>query len=199
MDEKVRLQVQGITNNRIESGAYALILKEEGPRSLGIIIGFAEAQSIAVALEGLQVERPLTHDLFVNFAGAAEMRLEEVFIHKVVDGVFYSELVFANGIRIDSRTSDAVALALRMKCEIFTPESLLQEHGIVMEENSNHPADKNVLFTQGGDKEKKHEWLHFLQKNEIEDSMQQAVRDENYEFAKLCQDELLRREKETTE
>lgn len=199
LNEKVRLNALGLANNRIESGAYALVLKEEGARRLIIIIGFAEAQSIAVALEDLPVDRPLTHDLFIDFFQGVGVLLEEVIIHRVMDGVFYSELVFSNGIRIDSRTSDAVALALRAKCDIFTLESILEEHGIVMEEDSDNPVDRDVLFVKEGSSEKLQEWLHILQKDEIEESMQQAVNEENYEFAKLCKEELQRRENDATE
>ena len=122
MDTRIKLRVQGLTNSQIQSGAYALILAEEdGVRRIPIIVGTSEAQSIAIALERITPPRPLTHDLFATFAQAFGVRLCEVFIYKFEDGVFYSELLFEDGIkqiRLDSRTSDAIAIALRVKCDM---------------------------------------------------------------------------------
>lgn len=204
MDTKVHLRVQGLTNSQIQSGAYALILAEDGPRRLPVIVGVAEAQSIAIALEELQPMRPLTHDLFTHFAGAFRIELVEVYIYKFEGGVYYSEMLFSDGKheqRIDSRTSDAVAVALRMGCEIYTSESIMQKCGIVIEEAE--PEEDGETATQKkpnpgktGDRGKLTEWLHIMQKNEIRERMEQAIREENYEFAKLCSEELQRREAE---
>ena len=124
----------------IQSGAYALILAEEnGARRVPIIVGTSEAQSIAIALEHITPPRPLTHDLFMTFAQAFGIQLREVFIYKFEDGVFYSELLFDDGItqvRLDSRTSDAIAIALRVKCDIYTTEHIVSECGVVLEESS---------------------------------------------------------------
>ncbi|MDR0758352.1 MAG: bifunctional nuclease family protein [Tannerella sp.] len=204
MDAKIKLKVQGLTNSQIKSGAYALILSEKGPRRIPIIMGISEAQSIAIALEGIQTPRPLTHDLFVHFSKALKIRLLEVLICRFEDGIYYSEMVFAEGkheIRIDSRTSDAVAIALRMKCDIYTYESIMQKCGIVLEEG-NITEEGDVLFSQKPDSgeiddmHKLHEWLRLLQKSEIEERMEKVIEEENYELAKIFKEELLRREKE---
>ena len=121
--DKIKLNVLGLSYSQANSGAYALVLAEEnGERRIPIIIGSVEAQSIAIQLEGLTPPRPLTHDLFVSLADAFSLKVEEIFIYKLQEGVFYSELVCNDGknrIRIDSRTSDAVSLALRFHCPIF--------------------------------------------------------------------------------
>ena len=117
--QKIRLNILGLSVSQTQSGAYALVLSEEnGNRRIPIIIGPVEAQAIAIQLEGLKPPRPLTHDLVKNIALAFEMALLEVTIYKLEEGIFYSELLCEmNGkeIRVDSRTSDAVALALRFK------------------------------------------------------------------------------------
>jgi len=126
---KVRLNIESLVYSQTQSGAYVLVLIEEnGSRKLPIVIGSAEAQAIAIALEGMNPPRPLTHDLFVNFASAFNINLDEVLITKLEEGIFYSELIcdsLANRVKIDSRTSDAVALAIRFKCPIV---SLVQNH-----------------------------------------------------------------------
>jgi bifunctional DNase/RNase len=202
VETKIHLRVQGLTNSQIQSGAYALILAENGPRRLPVVVGIAEAQSIAIALEGLQPTRPLTHDLFTHFARAFRIHLQEVFISKFEEGVYFSEMVFSDGIReqrIDSRTSDAVAVALRMGCEIYTSESIMQKCGIVIEEKTEDDrkmtARKKKNPEKTDDKDKLTEWLRIMQESEIRERMEQAVREENYEFAKLCSEELQRREK----
>lgn len=205
MDEKVKLKVQGLTNSQMQSGAYALILSEDGPRRIPVIIGVAEAQSIAVALEGLRPPRPLTHDLFIRFASAYQISLQEVLIYKFEDGVFYSEMVFSDGadeVRIDSRTSDAIAIAIRMHCDIYTYESIVQKCGIVLDEREMADEMEDPLLApylnpeEFDDNTKLQEWLRLLQRNEIEERMEKAIRDENYENAKMYKEELMRRERE---
>lgn len=205
LNEKVKLRVQGLTNSQMQSGAYALILSEDGPRRIPVIVGAAEAQSIAVALEELRPPRPLTHDLFVRFASAYQIRLVEVLIYKFEDGVFYSEMLFSDGaneIRIDSRTSDAVAIAIRVRCDIYTFESIIQECGIVLDEReaSDETEDTALLGylnpEEIDDDDELQRWLRLLQKSELEERMKTAVQDENYEFAKMYRDELARRKRE---
>ncbi len=126
---KIKLNVLGISYSQTQSGAYALVLTEEhGNRRIPIIIGGFEAQAIAIQLEGLTPPRPLTHDLFLSFATAFNISLIEVDIYRLEEGVFYSKLVCENGnreITIDARTSDAIALALRFKCPIYTTEEII--------------------------------------------------------------------------
>ena len=204
MDKKVKLKVQGLTNSRMHSGAYALILSEEGPRRIPVIVGVSEAQSIAIALEELKPPRPLTHDLFAAFARACNIQLKEIFINKFEDGVFFSEMLFSDGfrdIRIDSRTSDAVAIALRMKCDIYILESIIQKCGIVPEEIEPIESDETAMFKELNpeeikDKETLKVWLSLLPDSEIDERMGKAIVEEKYEYAKMYKEELLRRKVE---
>ena len=205
MDTRIKLRVQGLTNSQIQSGAYALILAEEdGVRRIPIIVGTSEAQSIAIALERITPPRPLTHDLFATFAQAFGVRLCEVFIYKFEDGVFYSELLFEDGIkqiRLDSRTSDAIAIALRVKCGIYTTPEIVRECGVVLE-NSAEEKDKDddsILALEPEeihDETKLKKWLSLLDVDELSDRLDEAIADENYEYAKMYKDEIRRREEE---
>lgn len=207
MDTKIKLRVQGLTNSQIQSGAYALILaEEEGARRIPIIVGTSEAQSIAIALEHITPPRPLTHDLFVTFAQAFGIQLREVFIYKFEDGVFYSELLFDDGItqvRLDSRTSDAIAIALRVKCDIYTTDQIVAECGVVLEDASSMTdkddeeyalLDKEPEDIEDAEELKK--WLSLLDEDELTERLDEAVSDENYEYAKMYKDEIRRREGE---
>lgn len=136
MDERIRLYVLGLSYSQLQSGAYALVLAEEnGPRRIPVVIGAAEAQSIAIALEGIRTPRPLTHELFVSFAHAFGVKLKEVFIYRFEDGVFSSEITFSDGDRtvvIDSRTSDAIAIAMRTQTPVYTTEEIMQAAGFII-------------------------------------------------------------------
>lgn len=205
---RIKLRVQGLANSQIQSGAYALILAEEnGPRRIPIIVGTAEAQSIAIALEHIVPPRPLTHDLFATFAQAFNVILKEVYIYKFEDGVFYSELEFSDGersIKLDSRTSDAIAIALRVNCDIFTSEEIVKECGVVLEDTLSIPADEpeeddNLLELEPDeikDEAQLKKWLSLLDIQEINERLEDAIADENYEYAKMYKDELRRREEE---
>lgn len=137
MDSRIRLKVLGISYSQIQNGAYALILAQaNGSYRIPVVIGAAEAQSIAMKMEGLTPPRPMTHDLFVSFAHAFGVKLKEVFIYKFEDGIFSSELTFADEDRtvtLDSRTSDAIAIAMRTGAPIYTTPEILDETGFVME------------------------------------------------------------------
>ncbi|RHU22628.1 bifunctional nuclease family protein [Parabacteroides sp. TM07-1AC] len=207
MDTKIKLRVQGLTNSQIQSGAYALILAEEnGARRIPIIVGTSEAQSIAIALEHITPPRPLTHDLFVTFAQAFAIQLREVFIYKFEDGVFYSELLFDDGItqvRLDSRTSDAIAIALRVKCDIYTTEQIVTECGVVLEEATlldDKDDDEYALLDKEPedikDEVELKKWLSLLDEDELSERLEEAIADENYEYAKMYKDEIRRREEE---
>jgi len=209
VDTRIKLRVQGLTNSQIQSGAYALILaEEEGVRRIPIIVGTAEAQSIAIALEHITPPRPLTHDLFASFGQAFGILLQEVFIYKFEAGVFYSELVFDDGtrqVRIDSRTSDAIAIALRVDCDIYTTEGIVQECGVVLEEASTMEEedsfdDEDPLLDLEPedikDEQDVKKWLSLLELEEIQERLEEAIAAENYEYAKMYKDELRRREEE---
>lgn len=200
MDTRIKLRVQGITNSQIQSGAYALILaEEEGLRRIPIIVGTPEAQSIAIALEGLNPPRPLTHDLFATFAQAFGIQLKEVFIYRFEEGIFYSELLFADGIRnikIDSRTSDAIAIALRVKCDIYTTEEIVREAGIVLDEVVDDEKNFSDDFVNVDTDEEIDKLIVDMNESELEIRLKQCIEHEDYELAKLIKDELHRRESE---
>lgn len=183
----IRLTIDRISYSQNTNGAYALLLNEKGgERKLPIVIGGFEAQSIAVALEKeIKPPRPLTHDLFKNFSDCFEINLKQVIIHKIVDGVFFSSLICVRDKIeeiIDSRTSDAVALAIRFNSPIFTYESVLETAGIVLKPNTK----KSVI------KSSKPENLEFnkMSKNQIKKAIEIAVKNEDYELAAKLRDEL---------
>lgn len=144
--DRIRLKVLGISYSQIQSGAYALILAQiGGPYRIPVVIGAAEAQSIALRMESITPPRPMTHDLFVSFAHAFGIKLREVFIYRFEDGIFSSELTFSDDERtivIDSRTSDAIAIAMRTGAPIFTTPEILEETGFLLEESSQEDEDK---------------------------------------------------------
>lgn len=145
MEDRIRLRVLGLSYSKLNSGAYALLLKEDnGINTIPVVIGAAEAQSIAMTIEGVQTPRPQTHDLFMSFAHAFGIKLKEVFIYKFEDGVFYSELTFTDGERqvvLDARTSDAVAIAMRTHTPILTTHAIVEETGFIMEEITSESMD----------------------------------------------------------
>ncbi len=183
----IRLTIDRISYSQNTNGAYALLLNEKGgERKLPIVIGGFEAQSIAVALEKeIKPPRPLTHDLFKNFSDCFEINLKQVIIHKIVDGVFFSSLICVRDKIeeiIDSRTSDAIALAIRFNSPIFTYESVLETAGIVLKSNTK----KSVI------KSSKSENFDFnkMSKNQIKKAIEIAVKNEDYELAAKLRDEI---------
>ena len=153
--EKIRLEIIGMSYSQSQSGAYALILGEkDGRRRLPIIIGGFEAQAIAIELEKIKTPRPLTHDLFKSFADAFEIELKEIIINKFQEGVFYAQLVCSNGTNnevVDARTSDAIALALRFNCPIFTYEEIMSAAAILVEEETDDGVRYNDVRDVGTD------------------------------------------------
>jgi len=192
---RVKLNILGLSVSQTQSGAYALLLAEEhGERRLPIIIGPVEAQAIAIQLEGLKPPRPLTHDLIKNIAVAFDITLLEVIIHKLEEGVFYSELLCElNGkeVRIDSRTSDAVALALRFHCPVYTTEEILRKAGIVLEVNEEHPVRPAAREEETKSTGKTAYAKYSL--SDLEAALDEAVQNEDYEKASLIRDEIKRR------
>jgi uncharacterized protein len=190
---KVKLNVLGLSVSQTQTGAYALVLSEEkGDRRIPIIIGPVEAQAIAIQLEGLRPPRPLTHDLFRNVAVAFQIDLIEVLIYKLEEGIFFSELICEqNGSRvaIDSRTSDAVALALRFQCPIYTSEEILRKAGIVIEMADQ--AEELVSEEEGSDET----GYSYYSVSELDMLLKKAIENENYEQASEIRDEITRRNK----
>ena len=197
--EKIKLNILGLSVSQSQSGAYALVLAEEnGDRRIPIIIGPIEAQSIAIQLEGLKPPRPLTHDLFKFMATSFDIKILEVVIYKLEEGIFYSELVCVREdvkITIDSRTSDAVAIALRFDCPIYTTEDILKRAGIVIEfENEQGQEEWSQTMTDEPVRGK-HEYEKYTSA-ELNQILNDAVRDEDYEKASAIRDEINRRLKE---
>lgn len=199
---KIKLNVLGISYSQTQTGAYALVLTEEhGERRIPIIIGGFEAQAIAIQLEGLKPPRPLTHDLFLNFAMSFGINLIEVSIYRLEEGVFYSKLICNNGgkdIVIDARTSDAIALALRFKCPIYTTEEILQKSGIVIDiqERSETKTKKseplNIEEKKASSSPKSNKYKN-LDVDALEELLAEAIKKEEYEKASMIQNEINKR------
>jgi len=198
--DKIKLRILGISYSQTQSGAYALILVEnEGKRRLPIIIGSFEAQSIAIELENMKPTRPLTHDLFKIVIDTFGITVKEVIIYKFTDGIFFAKLVCLNGtnsVEIDSRTSDAVAIALRMHCPIYTTESILNAAGIIMDEE-NTDAEASNETEEPVNKEKTVSTTEYSSMliDELEELLKAAVEEENYEKASILRDEIGKRKK----
>ncbi|MFC4267427.1 bifunctional nuclease family protein [Polaribacter marinivivus] len=199
----IQLTIKGISYSQTQSGAYALVLSEiEGSRTLPIIIGAFEAQSIAIALETeIRPPRPLTHDLFKTFSDTFKINIKEVIIHKLVDGVFFSSLVCEReGVEevIDTRTSDAIAIAVRFNAPIYTYENILDKAGIYLKveeelaiEQKTDPENISLEFEEV-DKQKKSDFSS-LSLKELNEQLNKAVVDENYELAAKIRDEISKR------
>lgn len=203
----VKLTIKGISYSQTQNGAYALILNEvDGERKLPIVIGAFEAQSIAIALEKeITPPRPLTHDLFKNFADRFEIVVKQVIIHKLVDGVFYSSIICERDKIeeiIDARTSDAIALALRFKAPIFTYKNILDKAGIYLKTSASKKSlskkEEAVIesLILGEDKESvkpASEDYSKLSLSELNKILDEAVKNENYEKAASVRDEISKR------
>ena len=204
----VRLNIKGISYSQTQNGAYALILNEvDGDRKLPIVIGAFEAQSIAIALEKeISPPRPLTHDLFKNFADRFDIVVKQVIIHKLVDGVFYSSLICERDKIeeiIDARTSDAIALALRFQAPIFTYKNILDKAGIYLKVNpkkddEDQESQDSILMDElvANELEPNEPRENFKSKNleELHSLLDEAVANEDYEKAAHIRDEISKRE-----
>ncbi len=196
----VQLLINGISYSQTQNGAYALILSEiEGERKLPIVIGTNEAQSIAIAIEKeIKPPRPLTHDLFKNFCVRFDIKIKQVIIHKLVDGVFYSSVICErDGIEeiIDSRSSDAIALAIRFEAPIYTYENILEKAGVVLkiEKEIDEKSLLKELFSEEKAETTTIDDLKDKSKKELEELLKIAVQNENYESAAKIRDEISNR------
>ncbi|MES2379085.1 MAG: bifunctional nuclease family protein [Bacteroidota bacterium] len=196
--KKIKLDIVGLSYSQTQSGAYALVLGEvSGRRRLPIIIGSFEAQAIAIEIEKMTPSRPLTHDLFKSFAEAYHIMVQEVIIYNLVDGIFYSKLICSDGkkvMEIDARTSDAIAIAVRFECPIFTYEFILSSAGIVIEgndfvylENITETPEEITPVTSATT------GFAALSTEELKTKLQEALTEESYEKAAKIRDELNRR------
>lgn len=205
----VRLKIKGISYSQTQNGAYALILNEvEGDRKLPIVIGAFEAQSIAIALEKeIKPPRPLTHDLFKNFADRFDIVIKQVIIHKLVDGVFYSSIICERDKIeeiIDARTSDAIALALRFDAPIFTYKTILDKAGIFLKfsskEKDKEDKDDSIVVDEILQESEAVEIdsaassaYKEMSLDELHKELEKAVASEDYEKAAQLRDEISKR------
>lgn len=198
--KKIQLDIVGLSYSQTQSGAYALVLGEqEGKRRLPIIIGGFEAQAIAIELEDMTPSRPLTHDLFKSFAEAFDIKIVEVIIYNLVEGIFYAKLICKQNdkeVELDTRTSDAIALAVRFKCPIYTYEFILSSAGIILDEShkikSEQPEEE---LSEIKDKPTKPKGYQDMTVKELKERLDKAIKDENYEEASIIKQELDKRNK----
>ena len=198
----IQLNIKGISYSQTQSGAYALVLTEmEGSRTLPIVIGAFEAQSIAIALETeIKPPRPLTHDLFKTFSDRFSILVTEVVIHKLVDGVFFSSLICQrDGVEetIDTRTSDAIAIAVRFQAPIYTYENILEKAGVFLkieeEFGIKTPSESEKDSTELKKLTTKKETFSAVSLEELHKQLTKAVTDEKYELAAKIRDEISKR------
>lgn len=202
--KKVRLEIVGLSYSQTQSGAYALVLGESsGSRRLPIIIGGFEAQAIAIELEKMSPSRPLTHDLFKSFAQTFDITVTEVLIYNLVEGIFYAKLICTDGSReveIDARTSDAIALAVRFNCEIYTYEFILKSAGIVLDDDIevsslNEPSSATSETKESSKSSGDADEYKGKSSEELKNMLQTALDEEKYEMASKIRDELNQRKK----
>lgn len=193
--DKVKLEIVGLSYSQTQSGAYALVLAESGgKRRLPIIIGGFEAQAIAIELEKMVPTRPLTHDLFKNFAQSFGIVVKEIVIYNLVEGIFFSKLICEKDgmeTEIDARTSDAIAIGVRFNCPVYTFENILASAGIMLDEDNLETDDFGMSDTDPVDEEGPSWRTMTLQ--ELDSELNDAIMNEDYELASKIRDEINRR------
>lgn len=198
---KIKLEILGLSSSQSQSGSFALVLGEtEGNRRLPIIIGMFEAQAIAIEIEKIIPNRPMTHDLFKSFAHNFDFTVNEIIISDLKEGVFFAKIVCNNGggvIEVDARPSDAIAIGLRFDVPIFTYENILSEAGIVLSDEEEEDAGKEKVPDKKKPvvkKEKKgSSELKDLSTDKLQDLLDTALKKENYEEAAKIRDEINKR------
>jgi len=192
--EKIRLEIVGLSYSQTQSGAYALVLGESnGQRRLPIIIGGFEAQAIAIELEKMTPSRPLTHDLFKNFADTFAIKVKEVIVYNLVEGIFFAKIICQNGDReeeIDARTSDAIALAVRFECPVYTYEFILSTDGIIFDDEDTVDSEDEGENDLEIEVEAATSDVAGLSVDELNEQLNQAIQEEDYERASKIRDEL---------
>ena len=190
---KILLDVIGLSFSHSQSGAYALMLGEKNDeRRLPVIIGEHEAQSIAIAMENIKSRRPLTHDLFKTFATSFDINIKEVVINRFKEGLFFSELHCdkdGEETIIDARTSDAVAIAIRFKCPIYTTSQVMEDAGIIINENDFDNEDD----TEEPLKDFGYERMDRYSLQDLQELLQDAIDNEDYTAASILRDEINKR------
>jgi uncharacterized protein len=196
--KKIELEIVALSHTLAQTQNYAIVLGEQGgSRRLLIVIGGFEAQAIAVAMEGMAPSRPMTHDLFKNVVDTFMIDLKEIVINNLVDGIFYANLVFVQAgkeIEVDSRTSDALALAVRFGCPIYSYEFILDQAGIILEEDSEREVQKAKIRRQH--QQSKEKDIEDYSTEELESMLETVLEEEDYEKAARIRDELNRRKEE---
>jgi bifunctional DNase/RNase len=199
VEQKIQLEIVGLSYSQTQTGAYALVLGEQnGQRRLPVIIGNFEAQSIAIELENMQPSRPLTHDIFKSFAESFQISVVEVIIYNLVEGVFFAKIVCERDgerMEIDARTSDAIALAVRFKCPMFTYEFILEKAGIILDDDSEIEAGSDIDEDEVKGQKievsgKKSSQLNNMSIPELEEELNKAIEAEDYERASNIRDEI---------
>lgn len=197
--QKIRLDIVALSHSVTQNQNFAVVLGEEdGNRRLPIVIGGAEAQAIAIAMEQMAPTRPLTHDLFKNTLDAFDIELREIVINNLLEGIFYARLVCeyeGDTIEIDSRTSDAIALAVRFNCPIYTYEFILEKAGVVFEEEVRSAPEDEVQEVPTFKRQEEKSYKD-LSVNELEEMLDKVLVEENYERAAELRDEINRRKEQ---
>lgn len=194
MEDKVKMEILGLSSSQSQSGSFALVLGEqEGNRRLPIIIGMFEAQAIAIEIEKISPNRPMTHDLFRSFAYNFDYTVKEIVISDLKEGVFFARIVCeqkGKKIEIDARPSDAIAIGLRFNVEIYARESILEEAGIVLTDEIEVEESSDV--PQKPEKEKP-KGIGDMPSDKLNEMLDEALENEDYEKAAKIRDELNRR------
>ena len=200
MPGKVKMEILGLSTGQAQSGSFALVLGEYGgKRRLPIIIGMFEAQSIAIEIESIVPNRPMTHDLFKSFAHHFDFQVKEILISDLKEGVFFAKLVCdkeGKSVEIDSRPSDAIAIGLRFGIDIFTTDEILNEASVVISEQGDEKDMDLMKKTKDSDEELKNKTsskLENFSSEKLNDLLDKALEDEDYERAATLRDELNRR------
>lgn len=199
--KKIQLEILGLSSSQSQSGSFALVLGEkDGNRRLPIIIGMFEAQSIAIQIEKINPNRPLTHDLFKSFAEQLNVTVQEVMISDLKEGVFYSKIVCNDGDKqfdLDARPSDAIAIGLRFNVPIYTVESVLSEAGIILSdlEDEDEESDESSETSAESKPVEKKEKITETSVEDLNKLLTEALEKEDYERAAKIRDEIQKRGK----
>lgn len=197
--EKIKLEILGLSSSQSQSGSFALVLGEaHGKRRLPIIIGMFEAQAIAIEIEKIVPNRPMTHDLFKSFAQSFQFDVEEIVISDLKEGVFFAKIVCSNGVEVDARPSDAIAIGLRFNVSIYTYENVMSEAGIVLseepeEEEEKTSKSKRETSSKSSSGKPFTEQLKDLSNDKLSKMLDESLQKEDYEKAAKIRDEMNRR------